>query len=154
LAQARTRCPYDIDLTKECSGRASYATRICAGSDGENATRQVVRIATARRLSPVADQLIVCTRAQMAETILAQDHQCGWLETLRRGGVNAGGGACDGRLLEGSAALPARLVIGLACLVFPPYSMVAEYAREVMPWSEIRFSSFIKTGRRSICPEQ
>jgi NAD(P)H-dependent FMN reductase len=48
-----------------------YAVLICAGSDGENAARQVRRIATGWRLRAVADPLIVCTRAQTPEAILA-----------------------------------------------------------------------------------
>ncbi len=48
-----------------------YAAMICAGSDGENAARQLARIATGWRLRPVADPLIVCTRAQTPEAILA-----------------------------------------------------------------------------------
>lgn len=48
-----------------------YATMICAGSDGTNAARQVARIATGWRLRPAAEPLIVCTRAQTAEAILA-----------------------------------------------------------------------------------
>ncbi len=48
-----------------------YAMLICAGSDGDNAARQIRRIATGWRLRPIADPLIVCTRAQTAEAILA-----------------------------------------------------------------------------------
>jgi NAD(P)H-dependent FMN reductase len=48
-----------------------YASLICAGSDGYNAARQIARIATGWRLRAVADPLIVCTRAQTPETILA-----------------------------------------------------------------------------------
>ena len=48
-----------------------YATMICAGSDGENAARQVARIATGWRLRAVAAPLIVCTHAQTPEAILA-----------------------------------------------------------------------------------
>jgi len=48
-----------------------YATMVCAGSDGANAARQVARIATGWRLKQVADPLIVCTRAQTPEAILA-----------------------------------------------------------------------------------
>lgn len=48
-----------------------YAAMICAGSDGENAARQIARIATGWRLKPVADPLIVCTQAQTPEAILA-----------------------------------------------------------------------------------
>jgi NAD(P)H-dependent FMN reductase len=48
-----------------------YASMICAGSDGANAARQIARIATGWRLRPIADPLIVCTRAQTPEAILA-----------------------------------------------------------------------------------
>ena len=48
-----------------------YATLICAGSDGENAARQIARIATGWRLRAIAPPLIVCTHAQTPEAILA-----------------------------------------------------------------------------------
>jgi multimeric flavodoxin WrbA len=48
-----------------------YATLICAGSDGQNAARQITRIATGWRLRPIAGPLIVCTHAQTPEAILA-----------------------------------------------------------------------------------
>jgi multimeric flavodoxin WrbA len=48
-----------------------YATLICAGSDGENAARQIERIATGWRLKKVAEPVIVCTHAQTPEAILA-----------------------------------------------------------------------------------
>lgn len=48
-----------------------YASMICAGSDGQNAARQIARIATGWRLRQVAQPLIVCTRAQSPEAILA-----------------------------------------------------------------------------------
>jgi multimeric flavodoxin WrbA len=48
-----------------------YAAMICAGSDGENAARQIARIATGWRLRAVAEPLIVCTHAQTPEAILA-----------------------------------------------------------------------------------
>ena len=48
-----------------------YATMVCAGSDGANAVRQIDRIATGWRLKAVAPALIVCTRAQTPEAILA-----------------------------------------------------------------------------------
>lgn len=48
-----------------------YAALICAGSDGENAARQIQRIATGWRLKAIADPIIVCTHAQTPETILA-----------------------------------------------------------------------------------
>lgn len=51
-------------------GRA-YATLICAGSDGENAARQIQRIAAGWRLKPVAQPIIVCTHAQTPDAILA-----------------------------------------------------------------------------------
>ena len=49
-----------------------YASLICAGSDGQNAARQIARIATGWRLRPVAEPLIVCTHAQTPEAILAE----------------------------------------------------------------------------------
>ena len=48
-----------------------YAIMVCAGSDGSNAARQIARIATGWRLRPAAEPLIVCTRAQTPEAILA-----------------------------------------------------------------------------------
>jgi multimeric flavodoxin WrbA len=48
-----------------------YAALICAGSDGQNAARQLARIATGWRLRAVAAPLIVCVRAQTPEAILA-----------------------------------------------------------------------------------
>ncbi len=50
-----------------CLGRLEgrpYATIICAGSDGENAQRQLDRIATGWRLKRVAAPMIVNTAAQ------------------------------------------------------------------------------------------
>ncbi|QIE45293.1 flavodoxin family protein [Pseudohalocynthiibacter aestuariivivens] len=49
-----------------------YAQMVCAGSDGENAVRQVARIAQGWRLRQVQDPLIVCTHAQTPEEILAE----------------------------------------------------------------------------------
>ena len=51
-----------------------YATLVCAGSDGQNAARQIERIATGWRLRSVAEPLIVCTHAQTPEAILARKH--------------------------------------------------------------------------------
>jgi multimeric flavodoxin WrbA len=48
-----------------------YATLICAGSDGENAARQIARIAVGWRLRTVAEPIIVCTKAQTPEAIMA-----------------------------------------------------------------------------------
>lgn len=62
------RCYYPaLDLI---NGRP-YATLVCAGSDGENAVRQIARIATGWRLRAVAEAQIVCTQAQTPEAILA-----------------------------------------------------------------------------------
>lgn len=46
-----------------------YALLVCAGSDGQNAARQVGRIATGWRLRSIAPALIVCTHAQSPEDI-------------------------------------------------------------------------------------
>lgn len=62
------RCYYPV--LERLNGRP-YAMMICAGSDGENATRQLARIATGWRLREVAPPLIVCTHAQTPERILA-----------------------------------------------------------------------------------
>jgi multimeric flavodoxin WrbA len=48
-----------------------YGVLVCAGSDGQNAVRQIVRIATGWRLRAVADPLIICTHAQTPQAILA-----------------------------------------------------------------------------------
>jgi multimeric flavodoxin WrbA len=52
------------------SGRP-YAALVCAGSDGQNAVRQIERICTGWRLKAIAKPLIVCTHAQTPEAILA-----------------------------------------------------------------------------------
>jgi len=62
------RCYYPV--LDRINGRP-YAVLICAGSDGSNAARQIARIATGWRLRDVAPPLIVCTRAQTPEAILA-----------------------------------------------------------------------------------
>ena len=62
------RCYYPV--LARINGRP-YAVLICAGSDGSNAARQIARIATGWRLRDVAPPLIVCTRAQTPEAILA-----------------------------------------------------------------------------------
>lgn len=51
-----------------------YVSLICAGSDGQNAVRQIARIATGWRLRVIAEPLIVCTHAQTPEAILAPKH--------------------------------------------------------------------------------
>ena len=58
-------------VLERINGRA-YASLICAGSDGQNAARQIARIATGWRLKAVAPPLIVCTHAQSPEAILRQ----------------------------------------------------------------------------------
>lgn len=62
------RCYYPV--LGRIEGRP-YAQMICAGSDGENAVRQLARIATGWRLKQVQDPLIICTHAQTPEAILA-----------------------------------------------------------------------------------
>ncbi len=48
-----------------------YAQLICAGSDGENAVRQLARIAKGWRLKEVQPATMICTHAQTEEQILA-----------------------------------------------------------------------------------
>jgi len=62
------RCYYPV--LGRIEGRP-YASLICAGSDGENAARQIARIATGWRLRAVAEPLIIRTGAQTPEAILA-----------------------------------------------------------------------------------
>ena len=62
------RCYYPV--LDRINGRP-YAALVCAGSDGQNAVRQIERIATGWRLRRVAETMIVCTRAQTPEQILA-----------------------------------------------------------------------------------
>ena len=89
------RCYYAA--LEQINGRP-YAALICAGSDGQNAARQIERIATGWRLKPVAPTLIVCTHAQTPEEIL-RAKQIG-PEDLKR---------CE----EIGAALAAGLVLGV-----------------------------------------
>ena len=63
------RCYYPV--LGRIEGRP-YAQMICAGSDGENAARQIARIARGWRLKEVQPPLIVCTHAQTPEEILAE----------------------------------------------------------------------------------
>ena len=62
------RCYYPA--LERINGRP-YAVLVCAGSDGQNAVRQIDRIATGWRLRPVAQAVIVCTHAQTPEKILS-----------------------------------------------------------------------------------
>ena len=63
------RCYYPV--LGRIEGRP-YAQMVCAGSDGENAARQVARIATGWRLKEVQPPVIVCTKAQTPEAIIAK----------------------------------------------------------------------------------
>lgn len=65
------RCYYPV--LGRIEGRP-YAAMVCAGSDGQQAARQLARIATGWRLKVVAEPLIVCTHAQTPEAILAPKH--------------------------------------------------------------------------------
>ena len=56
----------------DCIVGRPYAILICAGSDGENAARQIRRIAAGWRLKAIAEPIIVCTHAQTPEEILAR----------------------------------------------------------------------------------
>ncbi len=75
-----------------------YAAIVCAGSDGQNAVRQIERIVTGWRLRAVADPLIVCTHAQTPEAILAP-------KTIGRSDLD--------RCAEIGAALAAGLAMGI-----------------------------------------
>ena len=61
------RCYYPV--LGKVEGRP-YATIIAAGSDGENAQRQIDRIATGWRLKRVSEGMIICLNAQTADAIL------------------------------------------------------------------------------------
>jgi multimeric flavodoxin WrbA len=75
-----------------------YASLICAGSDGQNAARQIERIATGWRLRAVAEPIIVCTHAQTPEAIFAP-------KVIDRGDL--------ARCEEVGAALAAGLAMGV-----------------------------------------
>jgi multimeric flavodoxin WrbA len=75
-----------------------YAILICAGSDGENAARQIQRIATGWRLKTTSEPIIVCTHAQTPDAILAPK-QIGAFDLQR----------CE----EIGATLAAGLVLGI-----------------------------------------
>ena len=62
------RCYYGA--LDQINGRP-YALLVCAGSDGQNAARQMARIATGWRLNEMAPPHIVCTHAQTKDEILA-----------------------------------------------------------------------------------
>ena len=75
-----------------------YAALVCAGSDGRNAARQIERVCTGWRLRAVAGPLIVRTRAQTPEAILA---------------LKAIGAEDLGRCEELGATLAAGLAMGI-----------------------------------------
>ena len=74
-----------------------YISMVCAGSDGQNAVRQIARIATGWRLRQIAEPLIVHTHAQTPDAILAPKTiaesdlaQCRDLGTALASGLAAG----------------------------------------------------------------
>ena len=74
-----------------------YAQMICTGSDGENAARQIARIATGWRLKEVQPPLIICTHAQteaqiLAEKTISEDdlRRCGDLGAALAAGIAMG----------------------------------------------------------------
>ena len=75
-----------------------YATLVCAGSDGENAVRQIARICTGWKLRAVSDAVIVCTHAQTPEKILAP-------KIIGKGDLD--------RCVEVGAAMAAGLALGI-----------------------------------------
>ena len=78
-----------------------YASLICAGSDGQNAARQIERIATGWRLRAVAEPVIVCTHAQTPEAIFASKTiDRGDLRSVRGDRSGARGGSRNGRVLR------------------------------------------------------
>lgn len=58
-------------VLEKLNGRP-YAALIAAGSDGSGAARQMARICMGWRLKPIAEPLIVGTRAQAPKAILAE----------------------------------------------------------------------------------
>ncbi len=63
------RCYYPV--LGKIEGRP-YAQMISAGSDGQNAARQLARIATGWRLKEAQPPVIVCTHSQTPEEILSE----------------------------------------------------------------------------------
>ena len=62
------RCYYPV--LGKIEGRP-YAQMVCAGSDGHGTVKQMTRIVTGWRLREVHPPLIVCTKSQTPEDILA-----------------------------------------------------------------------------------
>ena len=88
------RCYYP--LLGQIEGRP-YGQMICAGSDGENAVRQIQRIVTGWRLREVHAPFIVCTHAQTPDAILAEKTiSTEDLEPCRTLGAEIGAGLAAG----------------------------------------------------------
>lgn len=88
------RCYYPV--LGQIEGRP-YAQMICAGSDGENAARQLARIATGWRLKEVQPPLIICTHAQTeAEILAAKTIPADALQTCQDLGAALGAGLAMG----------------------------------------------------------
>ncbi len=88
------RCYYPV--LGKLEGRP-YAQMVCAGSDGENAVRQIARIAQGWRLKTVQEPIIVCTHSQTPEDILAEKSiPDGELEKCRELGAALGAGLAMG----------------------------------------------------------
>ena len=62
------RCYYPV--LGKIEGRP-YSAMVCAGSDGENALKQVERIAKGWRLKKCVEPFIICTHAQSEAAILS-----------------------------------------------------------------------------------
>ena len=91
------RCYYPV--LEKIEGRP-YSQMICAGSDGENAVRQIRRIATGWRLKEVQEPLIICTHAQTEAAILAEKTiPEAELDKCRDIGAATGSGFIDGDFL-------------------------------------------------------
>lgn len=88
------RCYYPV--LGQIEGRP-YAQMICAGSDGENAARQLARIATGWRLKEVQPPLIICTHSQSeAEILAAKTIPADALQTCQDLGAALGAGLAMG----------------------------------------------------------
>lgn len=84
-------------VLEKINGRP-YAVIVCAGSDGNNAVRQIERIVAGWRLRSIAAPLIVCTHAQTSTEILS-------LKVLSRESLLAG--------KELGATIAAGLAVGI-----------------------------------------
>ena len=88
------RCYYPV--LGKLEGRP-YAAIIAAGSDGENAQRQLERIAKGWRLKKIMDSQIICTEAQSQKAILAPKILCPpQLDKARQAGATLAAGLSMG----------------------------------------------------------